>query len=125
MLSTILLAVLLIAALLAAYASRAGISPWWTFLLATLAAVVALGNRSEVSTCQGRDSAEAVFGIATLVAIGLYATSALTALFDAVRLARIGEGVLATRRLVPLLLSAGLAFGTLALWVVTVVSCLS
>jgi hypothetical protein len=125
MLSAILLGLLLVATALGAIASRARFSPWWTFVPAAVAAAVALATSSDVSTCDARDSTEALFGIATLFAIGLFATAALTALFDAVRFARRGEAGLAVRRVAPLILGAGLAFGTFVLWLYTVLSCLA
>jgi hypothetical protein len=125
MLSVIALGLLFVAALLAAMASRLRLSPWWTFLGAVVAGGIALMTSSDVASCEARDSTEAIFGLATLFALGLFTTAALTALFDAVSLARRGEKRLAAIRLAPLLASVALGFGTLVLWVFTVVSCLS
>ena len=121
----VLLGILTAAALLGAGASRKGFSPWWTLLLAAATAAIALSQRADAAECGGRDSAEAVFAYATLGAVGLFTTAALTALFDAVRFARSGRKGLAAVRLVPLLLGVALAFGTFVLWVATLVSCLS
>jgi hypothetical protein len=124
MLSTILLGILFVAALLAAGACRLGLSPWWIFLPASIAVAIALGTSSDVSSCTSADSVQALFGFAILFAVGFFATAAFTALFDGVRLASRGEKGQAIRRVVPLLTSVGLGFGTLVLWVVTVVACL-
>jgi hypothetical protein len=99
MLSMILLGILLVAALLAAGASRLRLSPWWVFLPAGVA--VALGTSSDVASCSGADSVEALFSFAILFALGFFATAAFTALFDAVRFARQGETSLAFRRVIP------------------------
>jgi hypothetical protein len=125
MLSTFLLGILLLAAFLAAGASRLRLSPWAIFVPAGVAAGIALATRSDVASCDGKDSVEAVFGFAVLFAVGLFATAAFTALFDAVRFAGRGERALAARRLAPLLTAVGLGFGMLVLWIATVVSCLA
>jgi hypothetical protein len=125
MLSTFLLAILVVAALLAAGASRLRLSPWWVFFVAVVAGFIAVVTSSDVASCNSADSVEAVFGFASLIALGLFATAAFTALFDAVSLARRGESALAAWRLAPLLLSVAAGFGTLALWIFTVVSCLN
>jgi hypothetical protein len=94
-------------------------------LIAAGAAAIALTQRSAVATCDSRDSADVIFGYAAVFAIGLFTTAAVTALFDAVRFARSGQKGLAAARVVPILLGAGLAFGTLVLWFFTLLSCLS
>ena len=88
------------------------------------AGLLALAMSSDASTCGSADSSDAVFGYAVLIAVGLFVTAAFTALFDAVRLAHSGAAKLAVRRLIPLLASVVLGFGTLVLWLFTVFSCL-
>jgi len=88
------------------------------------AGLLALAVSSDASTCGSADSSDAVFGYAILVAVALFAMAAFTSLFDAVRLARAGAAKLAVRRLLPLLASVVLGFGTLVLWLFTVLSCL-
>jgi hypothetical protein len=127
MLSTtaILLGLLVVAGLVAAAASRYGVSPWWAFVPAAVAGGIALATSSDVASCESAHSTEALFGFGVLLAVGLFATAAFTALFDAIRLARLGAKGRAAARLIPLLASLALGFGTLVLWVVTLVSCLA
>jgi hypothetical protein len=121
----LLLGILVVAALLGTFLSRLEISPWGTLLVAAGVAAIALTQRSDVASCGTRDSGEALFAYGALVAVALFATAAVTALVDAVQFARSGQKGLAAGRLGLLLLGAALAFGTLALWVITLVSCLS
>jgi hypothetical protein len=125
MLYGILLLIGLVAVLAATFASRRRISPWWILLPGSIAAAIGLSSYSEVSTCHGRDSAEAVFGIAILAGLGLFGISAFTALFDAVRFVRSGETGRAAGRLVPLLLGTLLALGMFFLWLSALLSCVA
>jgi hypothetical protein len=122
--NTILAITGLLAVFAAAALSRRRVSPWWIFLPASGSAAVAAYLFSPVSTCHERDAVEYTFAIAILAGLGLYTTSALTALFDAVRLARSGAAGRAAARLVPFVLSAALAVGTFFLWIGAVLSCI-
>jgi drug/metabolite transporter (DMT)-like permease len=124
MLSTFALGLLVIVVLVAAAASRRRLSPWWIFVAATFAAVIAIATSSDVASCDSTTSIQALFGYAAVIAFGLYATAAFTSLFDAVSLSRRGERHFAATRLVPLLLSAALAFGMFVLWLYAILSCI-
>jgi len=114
----------LLAVLAAGALSRRRVSPWLIFVPASGAAAVAAYLYSPVASCESPDTVGYAFGIAILAGLGLYTTAAVTALLDAVRLARSGARGRAAARLAPFFLSAGLAVATFFLYVFALVSCI-
>jgi hypothetical protein len=71
-----------------------------------------------------RELGEPLVRHAILFGIGLSIDGAFAALFDAFRLGRARAASAALSRLVPLLLSAALGFGTLVLLIAAIAPCL-
>ncbi len=107
------------ALLVAGVASWLRVSPWWIFLLASTASAVAVALFAQLEECHAT-SASHWFDVAILVGIGLSIAGAFAALVDAFRLARARAPGAAFARLVPLLLSAALGFGTFVLLIAAI-----
>jgi hypothetical protein len=114
-----------LAVLAGAVASRLRLSPWWVLLPGAIATGVAAILYSPVATCDAADSVELGFAGAILIAIGFYVGTSLTALVDAIRLARKGATRRAALRLLPFFIGAALAFGTFLLAILSLLSCLN
>jgi hypothetical protein len=107
----------------AGVASWLRVSPWWIFLLASTASAVAVALFAQLEGCHATPTSQ-WFGFAILFGIALSISSAFAALFDAFRLARARATSAALARLVPLLLSAALGFGTFVLLIAAIAPCL-
>ena len=114
-----------LAVIAAAAAWRLRISAWWLLVPGLAATGVAVLLYSPVAGCDAADSVGVAFGGAIIVGVGFHIGTALAALIDAIRLLRERAFRRAAHRLLPFLAGAALAFGTFAVAVFALLSCVS
>jgi hypothetical protein len=117
--------IFVLAAVVAGFASYFRLSAWWLLVPGTVAAAIAAPLHSTVSACHAPLSTERVFGEAIVVAIAFGGATSLTALFNAIRLARAdAKRRTVALQVVPFLVGAAFAVGCLVLGFSALIDCL-
>jgi hypothetical protein len=119
-----LLTAAVLAVLAAGAAFRPRLSPWWGLAPGALASAVANFCTRVCRTAKSAHSTQLWFAGAVIFAIAFYGATSFTALLDVIGLVRRGSTRRAALRLLPFLIGATFALGTLALVVASLTGCL-